>query len=55
VVEPNIVFSNEALDMGVLVVHGIAGSSNFTLVNKSPIELPLIIDIRSRKIKSENP
>lgn len=41
--------------MGVLVVHGIAGSSNFTLVNKSPIELPLIIDIRSRKIKSENP
>lgn len=41
--------------MGVLVVHGIAGAANFTLVNKSPIELPLIIDIRSRKIKSENP
>jgi hypothetical protein len=41
--------------MGVLVVHGIAGTSSFTLVNKSPIELPLVIDIRSKKIKSENP
>jgi hypothetical protein len=41
--------------MGVLVVHGIAGASSFTLVNKSSIELPLIIDIRSKKIKSENP
>jgi hypothetical protein len=55
VIEPNIVFSHEALDMGVLVVHGIAGASSFTLVNKSSIELPLIIDIRSKKIKSENP
>jgi len=41
--------------LGVLVVHGIAGASEFTLINKSPIELPLIIDIRSKKLKSENP
>ena len=47
-----IAFSRETLDMGVLVVHGIAGSQDFTLINKSPIELPLIIDIRSRKYKS---
>jgi hypothetical protein len=55
VIEPSVVFSHEALDMGVLVVQGIAGLSTFTLVNKSAIEVPLIIDIRSRKIKSENP
>ena len=55
VIEPMIAFNRETLDMGVLVVHGIAGSSDFTLVNKSPIEIPLIIDIRPRKYKSENP
>lgn len=52
VIEPMIAFSRETLDMGVLVVHGIAGSADYTLVNKSPIELPLIIDIRPRKYKS---
>ena len=41
--------------MGVLVVHGISGSSDFTLVNKSPIELPLLIDMRPKKFKSDNP
>jgi len=41
--------------MGVLVVHGITGNQEFTLVNKSPIELPLIIDIRPKKLKNENP
>lgn len=54
-VEPNIVFSSDVLEMGVLVVQGIAGLSNFTLTNKSTIEMPLIIDIRSRKLKNENP
>lgn len=52
VIEPMIAFSNEALNMGVLVVQGIAGISDFTLVNKSPIELPLIIDIRPKRLKS---
>ena len=55
VIEPMIAFNKETLEMGVLVVHGIAGTADFTLVNKSPIELPLIIDIRPRKYKSENP
>jgi hypothetical protein len=41
--------------MGVLVVQGIAGVTDFTLTNKSPIELPLVIDIRSRKLKNDNP
>ena len=48
-------FSNENLDMGVLVVHGISGSSDFTLVNKSPIEMPLIIDMRPKKVKFDQP
>ena len=55
VIEPMVAFSNETLEMGVLIVHGISGSHDFTLVNKSPIELPLIIDIRSKQYKSENP
>lgn len=55
VIEPMVAFSTETIDMGTLVVHGIAGSSDFTLVNKSPIELPLIIDIRPKRIKNENP
>jgi hypothetical protein len=50
-----IAFSKETLDMGVLVVHGIAGNQDFTLINKSPIELPLIIDIRPKRLKSDNP
>ena len=37
VIEPMIAFNRETLDMGVLVVHGIAGVADFTLVNKSPI------------------
>lgn len=41
--------------MGVLVVQGIAGVADFTLTNKSTIELPLVIDIRSRKLKNDNP
>ena len=41
--------------MGVLVVQGIAGTTDFTLANKSPIELPLIIDIRPSRLKSQNP
>jgi len=41
--------------MGILVVHGISGQSTFTLTNKTQIELPLIIDMRPRKVKSDNP
>lgn len=37
VIQPSLLFSHEALDMGVLVVHGISGAANFTLVNKSSI------------------
>jgi hypothetical protein len=37
VIEPVIVFSQEELNLGVLVVHGISGTSNFTLTNKSQI------------------
>lgn len=55
VIQPKIVFSQEEIGLGILVVQGISGLKEFTLCNKSEIELPLIIDVRSRKYKSDNP
>ena len=55
VINPKLTFSKEEIDMGILVVQGIAGSANFTLTNDTEIEMPLIIDLRPNSIKSSNP
>ena len=55
VITPKLIFSKEEIDLGVLVVQGIAGSSNFNITNDTDIEMPLIIDLRPSSIKSDNP
>ena len=54
VIAPKLVFSKEEIDMGVLVVQGIAGQSQFTLTNDTDIEMPLIIDLRPVNIQPDN-
>lgn len=54
-VEPVLAFSTEHINMGTLIVQGVAGQGKFTLTNKNEIPLPLIIDIRPRTIYPDNP
>jgi hypothetical protein len=35
VIEPTLKFSSEYIDMGTLIVQGVAGSGKFTLENKN--------------------
>lgn len=39
--------------MGMIIVHGIPGKSDFSLICRSPIELPLLIDLRPIGTQSE--
>ena len=55
VIEPRIIFSREEIDMGLLVVQGIAGVQKLMIKNGNDIEVPLIFDLRPHTIKDTNP